>query len=110
MYITDPRDSLLRVCLGEVKSEMRPDQLVAFARCGRETLSIKYRELPSPSGNQARPFQLSGSIRNGWSMNTQHFGEQALGDLQCVIVTAVAHHQQPTRQPLLETVRTVARY
>src|SRR5450631_3875556 len=55
-------------------------------------------------------FQLLGSIRDGWPLDTQHFGEQVLGDLQCVIVTAVTHHEQPTREPLLEAVRTVARY
>src|SRR5271169_895639 len=33
-----------------------------------------------------------------------------MADLQCVIVTAVTHHQQPTGQSLLETVRPVARH
>jgi len=28
-----------------------------------------------------------------------------LGDRQFVLVAAVAHHEQPARQPLLETVR-----
>ncbi len=36
--------------------------------------------------------------------------EQVLNNLQCVIVTAVTHHEQPTRQPLLEAMHTVARY
>jgi hypothetical protein len=40
---------------------------------------------------------------------TQHFGKQALGNLQRIIVTAITH-QQPTRPPLLEAVRPVARY
>jgi hypothetical protein len=30
-------------------------------------------------------------------MDSQHFGEQALSDKECVTVTAVTHHEQPTR-------------
>jgi hypothetical protein len=66
--------------------------------------------LPPAARNQTGTFQLPGSIRDGWPLDTQHFGEQALSDLQSVVVTAVTHHEQPTRQPLLEAVRTVARY
>jgi hypothetical protein len=66
--------------------------------------------LLSAALNQACTFQLSGGIRDGRPLNTQHFGEQALGDRQFVPITAVTHHQQPTRQPLLEAVRTIARY
>ena len=43
-------------------------------------------------------------------LDPQHLGEQALSDLQRVIVTAVTHHEQPTRQPLPEAVRAVARH
>jgi hypothetical protein len=53
--------------------------------------------LPSAASDQAGALQLAGSTCDRWSLNTQHFGEQALGDLQRVIVTAVTHHQQPTR-------------
>jgi len=58
----------------------------------------QYRDLPSAARNQTGTFQLTGSIRDGWPLDTQHFGD------------AVTHHEQPTRQPLLEAVRTVARY
>jgi len=47
--------------------------------------------------NQTGTFQFSGSIRNSWPLNTQHFGEQVLSDRQRVIVTSVTHHEQPTR-------------
>jgi hypothetical protein len=53
--------------------------------------------LPSAARNQTGTLQLSGSIRDGWPLDTQHFGEQVLSDLQCVIVTAVTHREQPTR-------------
>jgi hypothetical protein len=53
--------------------------------------------LLSAARNQTGTFQLPGSIRDGWPLDTQHFGEQVLSDLQCVIVTAVTHHEQPTR-------------
>jgi hypothetical protein len=42
-------------------------------------------------------------------LHAQHFGEKVLTNGQCVIVAAITHHKQPTRQPLLEAVRTVAR-
>jgi hypothetical protein len=92
-----------------VKSDARPDQLIAFARYLREALPVKYRDLPSAALDQAGPFQLPGGIRDGRPLDTQHFREQALRDRQGVIVTAVTHHEQPTRQPLLQAVRTIAR-
>src|SRR5882762_9009190 len=103
MYITESAgSSLLRVCFGKVISDTRPDQPIAFAGCRHQALPIKDRDLPSAARNQTATFQLPGSIRDTWSLRTQHFGEQALSDLQCVIVTAVTHREQPTRWPLLE--------
>src|SRR5271166_3195789 len=93
-----------------MKSDARPDQLIAFTRCRHEARPIKYRDLPSAAHNQTSIFHLPGSIGDGWPLDTQHFGKQALSNLQCVIVCAVTHHEQPTRQPLLETVRPIARY
>jgi len=97
MYITESRGSLLCVCFGKVKSDARPDQLITFTRRRHETLPIKYRDLPSAARNQTGVFQLMGGIRDGRPLDPQHFGEQVLSDLQCVIVAAVAHHEQPTR-------------
>ena len=111
MYITGLVGlTLLHVCFWKVKSDARPDQLITFTRFRRETLPIKYRDLPSAALNQTGTFQISGNIRDRWPLDTEHFGEQVLSDRQCVIVTAVTHHKQPTRQPLLQAVRTVARY
>jgi hypothetical protein len=92
MYITDSVG-----CFGKVKSDARPDQLVTFTRCLQEALPIKHRDLPPAARNQTGTFQLPGSIGDGWPLDTQHFGEQVLSDLQCVIVTAVTHHEQPPR-------------
>jgi hypothetical protein len=80
-----------------VKSDARSDQLITFTRCLNEALPIEYRDLPSAAHNQTGIFQLPGSICDGWPLDTQHFGEQILSDLQCVVVTAVTHHEQPTR-------------
>src|ERR1700736_1669938 len=111
MYITDqPGAGSLRVCFGKVKSDARPDQLITFTRCLDQTLPIEYRDLPSAARNQTGTFQLPGRIRDGWPLDTQHLREQALSDRQCVIVTAVTLQEEPPRQPLLEAVRTVARY
>ena len=98
----------MRVRLGKVKSEAHADQLIAFTRCLREALPIKDRDLPSAALNQTVTFQIAGSNRDGWPLNTQHLGKQALSDQQRVIVAAITHHEQPTREPLLEAVRTVA--
>src|SRR5580693_3243286 len=87
----------LRERFGKVKSDARPDQLITFTRCRHESLPIKYRDLPSAALNQTCALQLLGSIRDGRPLDTQHFGKQALSDLQCVLVTAVTHHEQPTR-------------
>ena len=98
MYITDTVGATIsRVCFGKVKSEARPDQLITLARCLREALPIKYRDLPSAAFNQTSTFQLLGGIRNGWPLDTQHFSEQALSDRERVAVATVTHHEQPTR-------------
>ena len=82
MYITEFGGTLtlLRVCFGKVKSKARPDQLITFTRCLRKALPIQYRDLPSAARNQTGTFQLPGSIRDGWPLDTQHFGEQVLSD------------------------------
>jgi hypothetical protein len=76
-----------------VKSEARPNQLITFTRGLREALPIEYRDLLPAARNQTGTFQLSGSIRDGWPLDTQHFGEQALSDKEHVTVTAVTHHE-----------------
>jgi hypothetical protein len=72
------------VCFGKVKCEARPDQLITFTSCLREALPIKYRDFPSAAFNQPSTFQLAGSICDGWPLDTQHFGEQVLGDREHV--------------------------
>ena len=108
MYITEWA-GFLRVCFGKVKSDALPDQLITFTRCLREALPIQYRDLLSAARNQTGIFQLLGSICDGGPLYAQHFGEQILSDEQCVIITTVTHHEQPTRQSLLQAVRAVAR-
>ena len=80
-----------------MKSEARPNQLIAFARRLREALAIKYRDLPSAAFNPTSTFKLAGSIRDGWPLDTQHFGEEVLSDREHVTVVAVTHHEQPAR-------------
>jgi hypothetical protein len=109
-YQRDRKRTLLGICFGKVKSDARSGQLIALTRFLGEALSIEYRHLPVAARNQTGTFQLPGSIRDGWPLNAQHFGEKVLSDQQHVLVTAVTHHEQPTRQPLLEAVRTVARH
>src|ERR1700683_3337098 len=109
MYITKSGGARFSgVSFGKMKCDARADQLVTFARRFLEALSIKYRDLPLAARDQTGAFQLPGGIRDAWPLDAQHFGEQVLSDLQGVIVTAVAHHQHPTRQPLLEAMRAVA--
>jgi hypothetical protein len=93
-----------------VKSDARPDQPITFTRSIQEAPPIKYRNLSSAARNETGAFQFLGSIRDAWPLDTEHFGEQTLSDLQCVIVAAVTHHKQPTCQPFLEAVCAVARH
>ena len=66
---------------GEVRSDPRSDQLITFARFPQEALPIEDRDLPSAARNQAGTFQLLGSVRDGWPVDSQHLGEQVLRDL-----------------------------
>jgi hypothetical protein len=70
-----------RVCFGKMRSDARPDQLITFAGFRYEALPIKYRDLLPAARNQTGALKLPGSIRDGWPMDTQHFGEQVLSDL-----------------------------
>src|SRR5438045_9388090 len=109
MYITDlPESSIFRICLGKVRSDARPDQLITFTRRLREALPIKEGDLLSAARNQPGAFQLPGGVRDGRPLDTQHFGEQVLSDGKGVVVTAITHHEQPTRQAFFEAVRAVA--
>jgi hypothetical protein len=109
-YRVDGKLNFLCVGFGKVKSDTLSDQHITFTRFRYETLPIQDRNLLPPALNQTCTFQLSGSIRDGWPLNTQHFGKQVLRDRQHVPVSAVTHHEEPTRQSLLEAVGTVACY
>jgi hypothetical protein len=51
----------------------------------------------SPAGlDQTGAFEFLNSVRDGRPLDSQHFGKEALRDLKRVIVTTVAHHEQPT--------------
>ena len=93
MYITVGEDAnLSHVRFGKVKSKARTDQLITFARRRREAPPINYRDLPPAACNQTGTFKLPDSIGDAWPLDTQHFGEQALGDKEHVTVAAVPHH------------------
>jgi hypothetical protein len=73
MYITDSAGRahfFSCVCFGKVKSEARSNQLITFTRFFYEALPITYRDLPAAALNHACAFQLAGSIRDGWPLNT----------------------------------------
>jgi hypothetical protein len=110
MYITDrtEKTTSLFVCFGKMRCDACPNQLITFARCFRQALPPEYRDLLSTTMNQALTFQVPGSIRDSWSLYTQHFGEQVLGNRQFVVISAVTHHKKPTRQSLFKGVGAVA--
>src|ERR1700680_5064548 len=98
MYITNSVVNLMFfVCSGKVMSSARSDKLVTFTGSRHEALPIDDRDLLAAALNQPRMFQLRGSIRDRWSLDPEHFGEQVLIDQERVMIAAVAHHQQPTR-------------
>src|SRR5262245_54267384 len=73
-------------CFRKVGPEAGSDQLVTFTGCLNEAWTIHYRDLLSTALDQSRKLQLPGSIRNARPLHPEHFGEQTLGDRQCVIV------------------------
>jgi|HubBroStandDraft_2_1064218.scaffolds.fasta_scaffold1381696_1 hypothetical protein len=81
MYITEiGRTSFFWVCLGKMKGEARPDQVITFTRCLSQALPIEYRDLSSAARNKTGTFQLVGCIRDARPLDAQHFGEQLLSD------------------------------
>ena len=102
--------TILRVCFGKVKSEARPDQLITLTRRLREARRSSIvtcrrpRSIKPARSNSRAAFVMVGR----WTPSIS--ASRLLSDRERVTVTAITHHQQPTRQPLLEAVRTVARY
>ena len=96
MYITVRWSDNITRMFWEGEKRGGPNQLITFARHLREALPIKYRDLPSAAFNQTGTFKLPGSIRDGWPLDAQHFGQQVLS-WEHVTVIAVTHHEQPAR-------------
>jgi hypothetical protein len=91
-----------------MKRDALSNQLITFTRCFYQTLPVEYRDLPPAALDQTCLFQLPSRIRDGWPVDTQHFGEEIVGNRQRDVVTAVTHHEEPTSEPLLEAVGAIA--
>src|SRR5687768_14244946 len=104
MYLTVWCEFLF-ICFRQVRSGTRPNQLITFTRRLDEALAINQSDLPTAPLYQAALLQFPCSNSNRWSLNAEHCREYVLSDQQGIIVTAVPHHQHPTRQPFLKAVR-----
>jgi hypothetical protein len=100
---------LAGVSLRKMMRNARSSDLITFARHTHETLPIKYPHLPSPALDQICMLELTGSDADGWPVDRQHFRQQILRDGKCIVVAAVPHHEEPTREPFLGAVCTAAR-
>jgi hypothetical protein len=87
-----------------MRTDPLPDQTITLTRRCLQAFPIEYCDLSSTALNQTGSFKLMDSVRDGRPLDAQHFGKQALSDLQRIIVAAVAHHEKPTREPLSEAV------
>ena len=102
--------AFLQIGFRKVKSDAGANQLVALARSRDESLSIKDGNLLPASLDKTCTLQLMGGIRDAWPLDPQHIGKKVMGDGECILVAAVAHHEEPTREPFFEAMGTVARH
>ena len=99
---------LLWVRLMEMLGNARANQQIAFARSSDEPVPISNGHALPPAFNETCTLQSPSRIGDRRSVHSQHFRQQILGDGQAILVMAVAHHEEPPRQPCFEIVRAVA--
>jgi len=87
-YITElaENDTIIRMFWEGEKRRRDRTQLITFARCRREALPIKYRDLPSAAFNQkpARSNSLDRHFVMVGLWTPSIFGEQVLSDREDV--------------------------
>ena len=57
-------------------------------------MAIEDRDFPLPASDHAGLLHLPCDVRNGRSLDPQHFGEQALRNQERVLVTPIMHHKE----------------
>src|SRR5581483_3614319 len=106
IYFTETSD-FCRIGLWQVKRRALPHHLIALAGGSHQCLAVTDRNLAPAAFDHAGLFEVARYVRDGWPLDTQHFGEHVLGDWKNVVIVAVAHHQEPAREALLQAVLPV---
>src|SRR5215831_15309543 len=90
-------------------SDAQADQLIALARYLDETVAIENDDALAAYLDQPGTVKCLHRIGHRWPVHTQHFREQVLRDRQRVLIVTVAHHQQPSGEPLVDAMGSIAR-
>src|SRR6267143_6394641 len=85
-----------------------PDRPVAFARRLFESGAIRDRDVSAAVRDQARLLQDSHRHCHARPANSQHLGEEFLGQIKAVAANPVLRHEQPPRATLLDDMKSVA--
>src|SRR5664279_1073413 len=85
------------------------DDVDAGTRPRKQSIAIGDADLPTGVTDQPRVLELAHRDREGRTLDTDHLGQELLGDLEWRLVDTLVHLKEPARRPLIEPVDPVAK-
>src|SRR6266508_3657003 len=101
-YSAYPRveKKLLEVLLPEQPIELGFDDLIAFAACRFQSLTVEDRDVAADVADQPGLLQAPGRLGDTLAASSQHVGDELLGEQQFRRLHPVVGEQQPAAESL----------
>src|SRR5688572_18615411 len=94
--------------LAEQPVELGFDDLITFAACRLQSLTVEDRDVAADVTNQPGLLQAPGRLGDALAASSQHVGDELLGEQQFHRPYPVVCEQQPAAESLLDRVKAVA--
>src|SRR5690349_16108152 len=94
--------------LAEQTIKLGFDDLIAFAACRLQSLTVEDRYVAADVTNQTGLLQALGRLGDALAASSQHVGDELLGEQQFLQPHPVVGEQQPAAESLLDRVKAVA--
>ena len=94
--------------LAEQPIKLGFDDLITFAACRLQSLTVEDCDVAADVANQPGLLQASGRLGDALAASSQHVGDELLGEQQFHRPHPVVGEQQPAAESLLDRVKAVA--
>ena len=94
--------------LAEQPIKLGFDDLITFAACRLQSLTVEDRDVAADVANQPSLLQVTGCLRDTLAAPSQHVGDELLGEQQFRRPHPVVSEQQPAAESLLDRMKAVA--